>query len=230
MRLSSDNDVAGTGAAVGTTVARVSPRPATVDDGSGLDHLELGANIRHIRTAEAGLTIEALATAAGVSISLISQIERGRAEPSLSTLRRIGAALDVPVARFFLGGEEAPGETDRGGRRVVVRRDERKHLRVRESDITWQLLTPDLSRKLEVLMGEVGPGAVTPPADRPLSEHVGEEVIVVLEGTLTCVYAGAEHVLGPGDAISMDPTLPHRVENRGPRTVRMLIALTPPSF
>ena len=195
------------------------------------EQVELGAKIRAIRTTEANMTIEALARAAGVSISLISQIERGRAEPSLQSLRRIGAALGVPIARFFLGGEDAqPGESDRLGRRLVVRRDERKHLRVPESDITWELLVPDLNRKLEVLWGEVEPGAITPPLDKDPSQHIGEEVIVVLEGRLTCLYDGDEFELGAGDSIAWDPTLPHRIENRGTKTVRMVIALTPPSF
>jgi transcriptional regulator with XRE-family HTH domain len=192
---------------------------------------ELGSRIRRIRTAEANMTIEALASAAGVSVSLISQIERGRAEPSLNSLRRIGAALGVPIARFFVGDDGASeGESDRLGRRLVVRRDERKHLRIPESDITWQLLVPDLNRKLEVLWGDVEPGAVTPPPGREPSQHVGEEVLVILEGKLTVWIDGEEFEIGPGDSMALDPSLPHRIENRGKKTVRMVIALTPPSF
>ena len=195
------------------------------------DQIELGRRIRAIRTGEAQMTIEQLAAGAGVSVSLISQIERGRAEPSLNSLRRIGAALGVPIARFFVG-DDAAGEDDADalGRRLVVRRDERKHLRIPESDITWELLVPDLSRKLEVLWGEVEPGAVTPPAGKDPSQHIGEEVLVVLEGTLTCWYDGEEFELRAGDSIAFDPTLPHRIENRGTRTVQMMVALTPPSF
>ncbi len=207
------------------------PRASAALAAQDAEQAELGQKIRHIRTTEAHMTIEALANAAGVSISLISQIERGRAEPSLGSLRRIGAALGVPIARFFLGGDgPSPGESDRLGRRLVVRADERKHLRVSESDITWELLVPDLNRKLEVLFGEVGPGAVTPPTAKEPSQHVGEEVIVVLEGKLTCLYDGEEFELGPGDAIAWDPTLPHRIVNRGTEPVRIIIALTPPSF
>lgn len=202
------------------------PRTATHD--STAEQLELGAKIRQIRTEEAGMTLEALAKRAEVSISLISQVERGRAEPSLTSLRRIAAALGVPLARLFLGGEEASaGESDRFGRRLVVRRQERKHLRVPESDIVYELLVPDLNRKLEVLWGEVGPGATTPPAP---SQHSGEEVIVCLEGALTCIYDGDEFVLHAGDAISWDPSVPHRIENRGAKPVQMVVALTPPSF
>jgi transcriptional regulator with XRE-family HTH domain len=208
------------------------PRTPTAAHPAGADEqLELGRRIRQIRTTEAKMTIEALASAAGVSISLISQIERGRAEPSLNSLRRIGAALGVPIARFFVGEDDpSDGESDAMGRRLVVRAHERKHLRIAESDITWELLVPDLHRKLEVLWGEVGPGAITPPLDREPSQHIGEEVLVILDGTLTCWYDGDEFELRAGDTIAFDPTLPHRVENRGSKPVRMMIALTPPSF
>lgn len=195
------------------------------------DQLELGKRIRQIRTSEANMTIDALASAAGVSVSLISQIERGRAEPSLNSLRRIGAALNVPIARFFVGDDDADESAIDGlGRRLVVRRDERKHLRIAESDIVWELLVPDLNRKLEVLWGEVGPGAMTPPLEREPSQHIGEEVIVVLEGRLVCQHDGREYELEAGDAIAFDPTLPHRIVNRGDEPVRMVVALTPPSF
>lgn len=195
------------------------------------EQLELGRRIRQIRTAETDLTIDALAAAAGVSTSLISQIERGRAEPSLNSLRRIGAALGVPIARFFVGGEDTDdGESDAIGRQLVVRLGERKHLRTADSDITWELLVPDLNRKLEVLAGEVAPGAVTPPADREPSRHVGEEVLVILEGTLVCWHDGDEFELRAGDSIAFDPNLPHRIENRGTAPARMMIALTPASF
>jgi len=101
------------------------PRTPTAAHPAGADEqLELGRRIRQIRTTEAKMTIEALASAAGVSISLISQIERGRAEPSLNSLRRIGAALGVPIARFFVGEDDpSDGESDAMGRRLVARCD-----------------------------------------------------------------------------------------------------------
>lgn len=210
----------------------MTPRTTSASNSVALDdQLELGRRIRQIRTGEANMTIDRLAATAGVSVSLISQIERGRAEPSLNSLRRIGAALGVPVARFFVGDDGEEGDyKDAIERRLVVRVSERKHLRISESDITWELLVPDLGRKLEVLWGEVGPGAVTPPPRREPSQHVGEEVLVILEGTLICWHDGDEFELRAGDSIAFDPTLPHRIENRGSKPVKMIIALTPPSF
>nr|WP_237506630.1 helix-turn-helix transcriptional regulator [Streptomyces sp. SID8380] len=57
--------------------------------------------------ARAGLTISALAAAAGVSQGLVSQIERGAGNPWYTTLIKLADALRVPVGAFFDGGEIA---------------------------------------------------------------------------------------------------------------------------
>src|SRR3954451_2377519 len=89
--------------------------------------LELGNNIRTFRQA-GGLTLEQFASAVGVSRSLLSQVERGKASPSIATLRNVARVLGVPIAALFAGGTETDGDTDRFARRIVVRQDERRHL------------------------------------------------------------------------------------------------------
>ncbi len=192
---------------------------------------ELGSKVREIRRDEADLTMEELAKAADVSVSLISQIERGVAEPSLGSLRRIGAALGVPIARFFIGGGDGGVDSlDSFGRRLIVRADERKHFSTGESDIMWELLVPDLNRKLEVLFGEVAPGGMSPPPGRDPAQHAGEEVLILLDGVLTLQLEDDEFEGSAGDTISFDPSKPHRIVNRGREPVRLVIVMTPPSF
>lgn len=69
----------------------------------------LSANVLRLRKA-AGLSQQKLATAAGLSISIISQIEQGAtADPRGSTLRAIAGALGVGLdALFALPSEEEP--------------------------------------------------------------------------------------------------------------------------
>jgi transcriptional regulator with XRE-family HTH domain len=189
--------------------------------------LELGSEIRALRL-QAGLTLQRLGRAAGVSQSLLSQIERGLASPSITTLRRIAAALDVPIATLFLGSAEASsGETDRLGRRLVVRRHERKSLHVPRSKIAYELLTPDLNRRVEFIWIEYEPGAVTVPA--PMS-HAGEENALCLEGSVVVTIDGQEFVLNTGDSISFDSGRPHQVENRTDERALLVSAITPPAF
>ncbi|HEX4114358.1 MAG TPA: helix-turn-helix transcriptional regulator [Solirubrobacteraceae bacterium] len=59
----------------------------------------LSAAVRRLRT-ERGLTIEALATSAGVSINTISQLERAKAEPGWMTVRRVAEALGISLAEL----------------------------------------------------------------------------------------------------------------------------------
>jgi transcriptional regulator with XRE-family HTH domain len=189
--------------------------------------LQVGRKIR-ARRLEVGLTLQKLANAVGVSQSLISQVERGLASPSITTLRRIAAALDVPIAALFLGDEDGShDESDGLGRRLVVRRSERKRLHVPRSKIGYELLTPDLSRKIEFLWIEYEPGAVTHPA--PMF-HAGEENAVCLEGSVVVTIDGQEFVLDEGDSISFDSGRPHQVENRTEKRAVLVSAITPPAF
>lgn len=193
-----------------------------------LDHdmLELGRCIRKIRL-ERGMTLQAVAATARVSQSLISQVERGLASPSISTLRRIAGALDVPIAALFLGGDASDDETDRAGRRLVVRKSERKGLHVPRSKVVYELLTPDLNRKIEFLWIEYEPGSITHP--EPMS-HPGEENAVCLEGSVVVTIDREEFVLTEGDSISFDSGRPHQVENRSTRRAVLISAITPPAF
>ena len=110
--------------------------------------MSIGTRIRAVRTLR-GLSSSELANQAGVSRGLISQLELDRANPSIETLRRIAAALDSPIAAFF-DDEPANG--------IVVRRNERKTLKVPRSGLTYQLLTPDLNRQIEFILIELEPG------------------------------------------------------------------------
>ena len=153
--------------------------------------LELGPRIRALRL-ERRLTLQAVAEQAGVSQSLISQVERGLASPSINTLRRIAGALGVPIAALFLGGDMSDDESDGAGRRLVVRRHERKGLNIPRSKVVYELLTPDLNRKIEFIWIEYEPGAISHP--EPMS-HPGEENAVCLEGSVVVTIDQQEFVL-----------------------------------
>ena len=188
--------------------------------------LELGPRIRTLRL-EQRLTLQAVAEQAGVSQSLISQVERGLASPSINTLRRIAGALGVPIAALFLGGDMSDDESDGAGRRLVVRRHERKGLNVPRSKVVYELLTPDLNRKIEFIWIEYEPGAISHP--EPMS-HPGEENAVCLEGSVVVTIDQQEFVLTDGDSISFDSGRLHQVENRGNRKAVLVSAITPPAF
>jgi transcriptional regulator with XRE-family HTH domain len=196
-----------------------------------------GGQVRALRAARR-LTAAALAARCDVSRSLISQIETGRIGPSLDVVRRLAAALEVPIGALFTAedGRGAPAGTPPGTsavtapgaaaavngngslqpaqpsaaatrepRATLVRRDERKGLRLPRSKLTYELLSPDLRGQLQVQWVELAPGE-TGPADGFV--HPGEECYVVLEGTIRFRVGDREFVLHPGDALAPPTTVP----------------------
>lgn len=170
------------------------------------DAVVLGRRIREVRL-ESRLSLREIADQAGVSVSLLSQVERGLASPSMSSLRRIADALGVRVATLF--GEEArPAE----GMPVVIRRNERKSLSLAASNVRYELLTPELSSGLLLTRIEFEPGESD--AEAPSNVHSGTESAICLNGEIVFSIADHEYELKAGDAISFNPALPHYAINR----------------
>ena len=191
-------------------------RPA--HDLGGDEVVLLGQVLRETRVA-AHLSVEALAAAAGVSAGSISQLERGRGNPSFLTLRRLAAALAVPLGHFLQGPETGP---------MVVRADRRKHLRLpTEPGLVYELLTPSLGGSLEVLRSQIPPGFDN--RGRPF-QHDGEECVHLLSGTLQVGIGGRRFELDEGDSITYDSSVAHYWVNVSGSVAVIIGAVTPPSF
>lgn len=199
---------------------------------------ELGLRVRSLRRSRS-LTTRDVAAKAGVSASLVNQVETGKTSPSFSTLRQIARALEVPLGEFFSDGgssDGAPAQARRvqpsptpppsGESVVIVRRDRRKRLQLPDSHVVHELLTPNLRWDIEFLWVELEPGH--PPLES--MGHPGQESAIVIAGTMHVIVGEDEYVLETGDTISLDSSIPHRIENRGEETVIQISAITPPSF
>ena len=92
----------------------------------------LGEHVRNIRKKR-GITLKELAEKTGLSIGYISQIERDLTDPSLSTLRKLSAALDIPTY-LFMGGESSTGLTTRQADMLILSQP--------NSNVRYHLLTP----------------------------------------------------------------------------------------
>ncbi len=192
--------------------------PAPDERASGEVDEGLGATVRQARL-ERGLTLAALAAEVGLSPSALSQIERGAMNPSIVSLRRIAAALERPVFSL-LGPEVAHAQ-------VVVRADERRTLRLPGSPVVYQLLSPNLQGRLEMLYYEIEVGGVT--FEGGLA-HPGEECVVMLEGHGRLEVAGTTYELEAGDAATFSSGLAHALRNVGEVPVRAVSCITPPHF
>lgn len=179
----------------------------------------LGRSVKAARLAK-GMTVERLGREAGVSTGLISQLERGRGNPSFLTLQRLAEALELPFGHFMQGPPSQNG--------MVVRADQRKRLVLpHPTEIVHELLTPDLRGSLEVLRTSVPAGWSN--EDRPF-RHPGEECVHVLQGTLEVTVGTSRYALAEGDSITYDSATPHWYRNVTDQPVVVIGAVTPPSF
>jgi len=178
----------------------------------------LGSRIRKLRE-ELGLTVTEVASKADLTPSMLSQVEREITSPSISSLRRLATALSVPAFYFLVEDMEAAG--------VVVRRESRRTLRFPGYKATYQLLSPNLQRRIELMHFELAPGEAT--CESPMS-HEGEENLVVVSGQLKAVLPGSEVTLGEGDSIYFEGFIPHQLINTGESVASAICAISPPSF
>jgi transcriptional regulator with XRE-family HTH domain len=182
-------------------------------DSSGLD----GRLLRELRE-ESGFTLRELSEKTGLSTSLISQLERGVTSPSLQSVRRLAEALQVSI--FQLLAADTRGYS-------YVPADRRRKLVLQHGEISYELLSPDTKRRLEVWLGTLGPGATS--GDEP-SIHQSEEFILVLSGQMEIEIDSQRQTLGPGDAIQYDGSQPHKIWNRANEALMFVSALTPPTL
>ena len=166
-----------------------------------------------------------LARAAGISPSLLSQIERGRSRPSVSTLFAIAEALQVPVDSFFRSSPGAAGTpgaapaadtaADTGGpvtgpsAGYLVRRADRAVIDI-EGGVRWERLTPGPLDNVEFLELVYAPGAES---GHVLYRHPGQEMIMVLSGPLDIFVGFERYEVEAGDSMHFPSMVPHRYVN-----------------
>jgi transcriptional regulator with XRE-family HTH domain len=171
------------------------------------------------------LTMRGLAAQASVSASLISDVERGRVEPSISVLKRLAGALDTTLIYFF--SENGPRE-DR-----VVRKDDRRVLGRAAFDesvgpgVHFELASPESTEKIEAIYGRYDIGASM--GDEPVT-HQGEEWGMVLKGRLKVWVGDDIYFLDAGDSIAFPSTTPHRLANAAEEVTEYIWIDTPKTF
>jgi transcriptional regulator with XRE-family HTH domain len=205
------------------------------------DYPEVGERLR-ARRRERHLSLRDLASRLGVSPSLISQIERGRARPSVSTLYAIVAELDVSLDELLFTDERPPAsgvrtpddepaavrspaipsaeaETPAASPATRARSEPvqpagtRHRIRL-ASGVIWERLTTVSEPGVEFLHVIYEVGGASSPADA-FQRHSGHEWGYVISGTLEVVIGFDRHVLEAGDAVSLDSRIPHRLTNIG---------------
>ena len=182
----------------------VSTRNVTARFSTGLGVSELGARVRAARRRR-GLSLAALATRAGVSRSMLSDVERGPKAPTVLVLDQIATGLDTSIARL-LGAERTE--------RVVVLRREEQDPAVDPSGWERRILSPVLPGiEFELMRTTIAPGS-TPACFSPHAAG-SREYLALERGTLRLTIDGVPHTLHAGTASTTRATARHAFANPG---------------
>ena len=191
--------------------------------------MELGRKIKALRIQQQ-MTLEQLAQKSGLSTGVLSQVERDLSTPRVTTLQKIGKALNISLSSLFSdnglsanGGLYTETQKPDSGFVSVVRKEQRKKV-LMPWGTTMEMLCPDLRHKIEFMYLVYPPGTKVD----EIYSHQGEECGLVLEGTFKGVVGGQEITLEEGDSVYYDSSLPHRWENIGDQVVRAIWVITPP--
>lgn len=209
----------------------------------------VGSRVREERLRQK-IGVRELARRVGVSASLVSQVELGKASPSVGTLYAIVNELGLSLDELFFqsqGSRRAAGgtaaEEERGAPPVeraaratgasegglipfpnkvppVVHHDEAKVIQL-ASGVRWERLTPETPQDVDFLEVTYGVGSESCPPDS-LMRHSGHEYGHVLEGRMGVTVGFDTYELGPGDSVAFDSTMPHRLFAIGEVPVRAI--------
>jgi transcriptional regulator with XRE-family HTH domain len=192
----------------------------------------MGERLRLARQARR-LSLRVLADRLGVSPSLISQIETGRANPSVSTLYALADELDMSLDDLLFNDRRAaepvagaaaradvPSATTVSQSDPVQRAATRHNIRL-ASGVRWERLTTLSEPGVEFLHVTYEVGGASSPEDA-YQRHPGHEWGYVLSGRLQVRIGFDEYVLEPGDAISINSSIPHRLATIGDEPVQAI--------
>ena len=179
----------------------------------------LGSSMRTARR-DAGLKLREVAAATGLSISYLSQIERDLLTPSVGALRRIAGAVDIPAGALAFAAGSRHGKA----RVSIVRQGARKRVAFADTNIAYELLTPDVQGRVSVMSLSVPPGAESGAA----FGHPGEDIVIVQQGALMIEVGGLWHEIEAGDSIQFSSEIPHRWRNGAALPAQALWISSPP--
>lgn len=181
--------------------------------------IKVGNIIKNIRINKKFL-LKDIAKKAGISASMLSQIEKGTANPSLNTIKEIASALDVPLFKFFIEPESKKNNIS------ILKKDDRKIMV--SKNITYELFSPEINTNLEC-MEMIFHKKNSESSNKPKS-HRGEEVAVVLKGKVQIEIEGATAIMTEGDSVHIPSLKSHKWTNLNNDKSIVLFVVTPPEF
>lgn len=183
--------------------------------------LSMGSQVRNARK-RLNRSLQDVANATGLSVSMISKIERGLSAPSIRSLMALAETLDLQLGKLF-----PPEENNLNEKQIVVRKAARPRLDFGEKRLVKELLTPQPLGELELLMITLAPGGSTGEGS---FSHKGEEGGVVISGRLELTIGDQVVILEQGDSFRFTSVTPHSYRSVSDVDTIVLWANTPPFY
>lgn len=178
-----------------------------------------GEKLRAVRERK-GYTLKVVAQQAGVSESLVSQIERNRVSPAIDTLLTLADVLDINLEFLF--------EEYRRERPVqIIRAEERRT--VEEDEVIYEeLARPSESNEKYAMESYLINLPIKGNTHRGSYGHLGRELGFIIEGEAQLQYESKTYDLKTGDSVSFSASSPHTLINVGNIPLKAIWVVTPP--
>lgn len=163
-------------------------------------------------------TLKEVALAAGVSESLVSQIERNKVSPSVDTLLSIAEVLEIDLEYLFRDHKKNKALT-------IIHSDDTDLLSL--DKVTYRHLSSidEKDIKIEALTLKIEPGGEKGKIDYG---HPGFEIGIITEGSCEILYGTERYLLKKGDSVSFSSDIPHILKNSGRTILKAVWIITPP--
>jgi transcriptional regulator with XRE-family HTH domain len=178
---------------------------------------DFAIRLREARLAH-GESLRGLAKRAGISPALLSQVETGKAQPSVATLftlvNLLGISMDTVMAADPARVEALPVNDA-----VPVQRAADNPVFKMQNGVTWERLAVDHAGVVDSYLVTYQPGAASSVDQRPMW-HPGSEFVYLLDGELTLRFDTETFDLRAGDSVNFESTRPHYYSNDSPFVAR----------
>lgn len=178
----------------------------------------MGKRIKKIRE-NLGFSIKDLSIMIGVTSSLISQIERGKAFPSIVTLKKVANALHTTVGELI-------GENEDLDHHPLLKPDQRRFVKKNKNGTSLHMLSyHDPSKQIEPYLIQFkknsdSEGIMT-------SNFPGQEFCYVVKGSFEAVVNDQQYNLDNGDGFYFNSNQPHQFKNISDNEAELLWIITP---
>lgn len=180
----------------------------------------IGQKLRQRRKVKR-MSLKEVSEKTGLSIGLVSQIERGISTPSLRSLNQICQALEMPMPWLF----DRHTDSQQVREECVVRLSQRRRLDLGSGGMIKEILSPDSVTNIQMMRFVIHPGGGS--GDSPYTSPNGAKCGTVVSGRLGLEVNGQKHILNPQDSFAFHARERYRFWAVGDSDCEVIWVVTP---